>query len=365
VLIKLLTKSLTQCSHAAVLFACFWLPIACDASALAYVVGVNGNGEGGSGTIFGDGGSGTGQNCTTFGNPPSSPLSYFGSVAQAPGGGIGPCGYFGVSISDSQPVSFSMVASNRNGSSIASGSAFAALTPSSAFVNGQNLTGEFTLNAIASQSASEINGPTTIEQAVAAAFVDDPDWTVTAPGLSNGALLQPTYIWAIGANASLGSPFGDFIFELAMQQLSDQVNAVPVADYQASYSNPTPSCGFTCGTGYTIGPGFMSGTGVFTYTSNALIPVGVAEDEKVGLVVSANYNASIDPDATLVGVSFTSGGVPVTDFTLTTSVGIYTANGFTPFVTAVPETNSWILCAFGTVAITAIRKLRGSRRRKE
>ena len=48
------------------------------------------------------------------------------------------------------------------------------------------------------------------------------------------------------------------------------------------------------------------------------------EDEEVGLVVSADYNASIDPDATLVGVSFTADGVPVTDFTLTTSTGVFT-----------------------------------------
>jgi hypothetical protein len=175
----------------AIFFACLSFP--CHGSALAYVVGVNGNGEGGTGTLFGDGASGSGQNCTTFGNPVSSPLNFFGAVAQVPGGGVGPCGYFGGTQSGSQPVSFSMTASNRNGSSTASGSAAASLAPSSAFVNGQNLTGEFTLQATASQSATEINGPTTIEQAVAAAFVDDPNWIVTAPGLSNGTLLQPTY----------------------------------------------------------------------------------------------------------------------------------------------------------------------------
>ena len=346
--------------NTAILLVCLCALVPCYGSSIAYVSGVNGNGEGGTGTIFGDGASGNGQNCTTFGNGPSSPANFFGPVEQIPGGGIGPCGYFGGTINGSQPASFTMSASNRNGSSSASGSANASLNSSSALVSGQNLTGEFTLHAVASQSATEINGPTTIEQAVAAAIVNDSNWIVTAPGLSNGTLLQPTYLWAISVNATLGSPFGDFIFELAMQQPSSQLNSVPVADYQSSYNNPTPSCS-ACGTGFTIGSGSMSGTGVFTFTPNTEIPVGTAEDEEVGLLVSANYNASIDPDATLVGVSFTDNGVPVNDFTLTTSTGVYTSNGFTPFGTATPEPHLGIFCLVGMLGIAVVRKLLASR----
>jgi len=342
--------------NSAILFACLSLP--CYGNAIAYVIGVNGNGEGGTGTIFGDGASGNGQNCTTFGNPTSSPLNFFGPVVQAPGGGVGPCGYFGGSLTGSQPVSFSMTAGDRNGTSAATGSASASLAASTAFVNGQNLAGEFTLQASSSQTASEINGPTTIEQAVGAAIVDDPNWIVTAPGLSNGALLQPTYTWAVSVNAILGSPFGTWSWELAMQQTSTELNSLPVADYQASYASPTPNCGFNCGTGYTLGAGSMSGTGVFTFSPTTEIPVGATEDEVIGLVASAGYNASIDPDATLVGVSFTSNGVPVTNFTLTTSTGVFTANGFTPFQAAVPETASWIGCAIGMVALAIFGKLR-------
>jgi hypothetical protein len=346
----------------AILFICLCPQVPCHGDAIAYVVGVNGNGEGGTGTIFGDGASGNGQNCTTYGNAVSSPLNFFGPLTQVPGGGIGPCGYFGGSITSAQPVSFSMSASNRNGSSTASGSAAASLNSSSAIVNGQNVTGEFTLQATASQSATEINGPTTVEQAVGAALANDPNWVVTAPGLSNGTLLQPTYTWAISTNATLGSPFGVFSFELAMQQLSSQVGPQPVAGYSATSYNPTPACLYSCGTGFTIGSGFMSGTGVFTFTPVTDIPVGTTEDEEVGLVVSAGYNASIDPDATLVGVSFTANGVPVTDFTLTTSTGVYTANGFTPFGTnAVPEPDSWIFCVVGMIGIAVLQKLRAGR----
>jgi hypothetical protein len=349
-----------NCWNATILVGCLSLP--CYGSAIAYVVGVNGNGEGGTGTIFGDGASGNGQNCTTFGNAVSSPLNFFGPVSQVPGGRIGPCGYFGGSLTGSQGTSFSMTASNRNGSSSATGSAAASTAPSTAIVNGQNLTGEFTLQATASQSASEINGPTTIEQAVGAAIVDDPNWIVTAPGLSNGALLQPTYTWAVSADGSLGSPFGDFSFELAMQQLSTEMNSLPAAEYRVDYNNPTPSCGDTCGMGFTLGSGFISGTGVFTFTPTTEIPVGTFEDEEVGLVVSAVYNASIDPDATLVGVSFTSNDVPVTNFTLTTSTGVYTAKGFTPFgTTSAPEPGSWLLCTAGTFGIAVLRKLRARR----
>ena len=348
--------------NTAILFVFLSQLVPCYGDAIAYVVGVNGNGEGGAGTIFGDGASGNGQNCTTYGNATSSPLNFFGPLSQVPGGGIGPCGYFGGSITSAQPVSFSMSASNRNGSSTASGSAAASLNSSSAVVNGQNVTGEFTLQATASQTATEINGPTTIEQAVGAALVNDPNWVVTAPGLSNGTLLQPTYTWALSTNAALGSPFGLFSFELAMQLLSSQVGPQPVADYSASYNNPMPSCGYSCGTGYTIGSGFMSGTGVFTFTPVTEIPVGTTVDEEVGLVVSAGYNASIDPDGTLVGVSFTANGAPVTDFTLTTSTGVFTANGFTPFGTnAVPEPDSWIFCVVGMIGIAALRKLRAGR----
>ena len=348
--------------NTAILFVCLCPLVPCYGDAIAFVVGVNGNGEGGTGTIFGDGASGNGQNCSTSGNGASSPLNFFGAVAAVPEGGIGPCGYFGGSITSAQPVSFSMSASNRNGSSTASGSAAASLNSSSAVVNGQNVTGEFTLQATASQSATEINGPSTTEQAVGAALVNDPNWVVTAPGLSNGTLLQPTYTWALSTNATLGSPFGVFSLELAMQQLSSQVGPQPVADYRASSYNPTPYCLYSCGTGFTIGSGFMSGTGVFTFTPTTEIPVGVTEDEEVGLVVSAGYNASIDPDATLVGVSFTADGVPVTDFTLTTSTGVYTASGFTPFGTnAVPEPDSWIFCVVGMIGIAALRKLRARR----
>jgi hypothetical protein len=178
--------------NTAILFVCLCPLVPCYGDAIAFVAGVNGNGEGGTGTIFGNGASGNGQNCTTYGNGASSPLNFFGSVASIPEGGISPCGYFGGTISGPQPASFSMSASNRNGSSSASGSATASLNSSSAVVNGQNVTGEFTLHATASQSSTEINGPTTVEQAVAAAIVDDPNWIVTAPGLSNGTLLQPT-----------------------------------------------------------------------------------------------------------------------------------------------------------------------------
>jgi hypothetical protein len=354
---------LLKCWKTAILFLGLCPLVPCHASPIAYVSGVNGNGEGGTGTIFGNGASGNGQNCTTYGNGPSSPVNFFGPVEQIPGGGIGPCGYFGGTITGSQPTSFTMSASNRNGSSSASGSASASLASSTAVVNGQNVTGEFTLHATASQSATEINGPTTIEQAVGAAIVNDPNWIVTAPGLSSGTLLQPTYIWALSVNAALGSlPFGDFSFELAMQQPSSQVNSVPVADYQSSYNNPIPSCGYTCGTGFTIGSGFMSGTGLFTFASGAEIPVGVLENEEVGLVVSANYNASIDPDATLVGVSFTADGVPVTDFSLTTSTGVFTSSGFAPLVTsATPEPDLWIFCLAGIVGIAVVRKLRAIR----
>ena len=101
----------------------------------------------------------------------------------------------------------------------------------------------------------------------------------------------------------------------------------------------------------------MSGTGVFTFTSGAEIPVGVLEDEEVGLVVSVDNNASVDPDATLAGVSFTDNG-----FTLTTSTGVYTPNGFTPFgTTTVPEPDLWILCVVGTVGISVLGKLRAGR----
>ena len=60
-----------------------------------------------------------------------------------------------------------------------------------------------------------------------------------------------------------------------------------------------------------------------------------------------------------MGVSFTANGVPVTDFTLTTSTGVYTAGGFTPFGTnAVPEPDSWIFCVVGMIGIAILRKLR-------
>jgi hypothetical protein len=347
----------------AILSVCLCPLVPCHGSAIAYVAGVNGNGEGGTGTIFGNGASGNGQNCTTYGNGASSPLNFFGAIAGIPEGGIGPCGYFGGTISGSQPASFTMSASNRNGSSSASGSAAASLNSSSAVVNGQNVTGEFTLNAAASQSSTESLGPTTVEQAVAAAIVDDPNWVVTAPGLSAGTLLQPTYIWALSTNASLGSQFGSFSFELSMQQASRQVNALPVAAYSASLNSGDPYCLYSCGTGFTLGAGSMSGTGVFTFTSGAELPVGTTEDEEIGLVVSAMNNASVDPDATLVGVSFTDDGVPVTDFSLTTSTGVFTANGFTPFGTTVtPEPNMWIFCLAGIVGIAVVRKLRAGRR---
>jgi hypothetical protein len=142
-----------------------------------------------------------------------------------------------------------------------------------------------------------------------------------------------------------------------MQQPSSQVNPLSVADYRASYNNPTPYCGNSCGTGFTVGSGFMSGTGVFTFTSGAEIPVGVLEDEEVGLVLSVDNNASVDPNATLAGVSFTDNG-----FTLTTSTGVYTPNGFTPFgTTTVPEPDLWILCVVGTVGISVLGKLRAGR----
>ena len=135
-----------------------------------------------------------------------------------------------------------------------------------------------------------------------------------------------------------------------------------MADYMASSYNPTPYCLYSCGTGFTIGSGFMSGTGVFTFTPTTEIPVGTTEDEEVGLVVSADYNASVDPGATLAGVSFTDNGVPVTDFTLTTSTGVYTPNGFTPFGnTVVPEPDLWILCVVGTVGIAVLGKRRAGR----
>lgn len=108
----------------------------------------------------------------------------------------------------------------------------------------------------------------------------------------------------------------------------------------------------------------MSGTGVFTFTPTTEIPIGTTEDEEVGLVVSAMNNASVDPNATLLGVSFTDNGVPVTDFTLTTSTGVFTANGFTPFgTTAAPEPHLWILCVAGIIGIVVRRKLRAPARR--
>src|ERR1017187_7941321 len=110
-----------------------------------------------------------------------------------------------------------------------------------------------------------------------------------------------------------------------MQQPSSQVNPLSVADYRASYNNPTPYCGNSCGTGFTVGSGFMSGTGVFTFTSGAATPGGFPEDQEVGLVPSVDNNASVDPNATLAGVSFTATG-----FTLTTSTGVYAPTGFSP-----------------------------------
>jgi hypothetical protein len=143
-----------------------------------------------------------------------------------------------------------------------------------------------------------------------------------------------------------------------MQQLSSEVNPEVPAEYRADYNNPAPYCGSTCGTGFTVGSGFMSGTGVFTFTPVVEIPVGTLEDEMIGLVVSAGYNASIDPDATLVGVSFTANGVPVTNFTLTTSTGVYTSSGFTPFATSAPEPESWVLSAVGILAIATLASTR-------
>jgi hypothetical protein len=194
-----------------------------------------------------------------------------------------------------------MSSSNRNGSSSASGSATASLASCSAVVNRQNVTGEV---YVASQSFAVLDRNQRSNYSRTGGgrrHSQRSQFDCYSAGIEQR--LQPTSIWTLSANAMVASPFGEFSLELAMRQLSSQVNSLPVADYMASSYNPTPYCLYSCGTGLTRGSGFMSGTGVLTFTPITEIPVDTTED---------------DPDATLAGVSFTDNGVPVTDFTLTT-----------------------------------------------
>jgi hypothetical protein len=352
---------------AGMLWAASWLTCPAQAANVSWVGIVNGDGEGGTGGFFGESG-GNGQSCTTYGPGFGEPGSFFGTIVGIPLGGIQPCGYFGGSLPASgAPVSASITAQiNGGASSAGSASATASLAAGAAGA----MTGDFTLHAVANQTlANASSSPTTIFQSAAAALADDPAWVVTAPGLTPGTPLIPTYTWAVSANA--GSPylsgapnvaFGEADVAIYMQQIGTDVNALPAFGVRISYgqnpvvcfynSNPVNSCSAI---GFTTGTGTIQGTGTFTYTPPGTIPEGETVEEEVGLDAIASGNAYVDPDATLVGVSFAVntvlGAVPLTNFTLTTSGGTFTQNGFTANAAAAPEPFTGLLAAVGILAV--------------
>jgi hypothetical protein len=144
----------------------------------------------------------------------------------------------------------------------------------------------------------------------------------TSATYSNGGTSSGTSSGNASASASLG-PTNVLVNG---QNLAGWVeDPDPYGAYQGNY-NSTPSCGYDCATsGFTLGPGSITGTGVFTGGIYGwATPVGVPVDMQVGLTANVIGNYVVDPEATLVSVSyFTSDGQPVTDFTLTTSKGYF------------------------------------------
>jgi len=356
-----LTAFISYCA-AVLLVLCISLP--CVAGSITYVVAVNASpaGNNATGTIFGTGASVGLGSCYTFG--PEGP-GFFEVSPVVPDGGIGPCDYFGGQITGSTPVSqtFSVTASTNGtvtGTVNGSVSASASAAPSAQVVKGQNVTGLYSLQAAAAEATvNPVVGSTDYYNAGAQAIGDDPNWYLTAPGYSQGAGLAGVFEWALTVNASATAPDGYFFVELGM---ADAGTTNDVISYDGSYDGMAgPSGGgYYPATGFTAGIGSLSGTGVGENTYDPLsVPVATTVDMQAGLNVFATENASVDPSAALIGVEFYAGSGQVTDFTLTTSYGVFTDNGqpgftgFTPFSSESPEPSTWLLCLIGLALVAA------------
>lgn len=363
-------SALTKRASVAAL-AFLWLALPGFGGTYAYVASVQ---AGNSGTDFGVYNVGSGQNCTTYGPIGEyGPLTMFTGAVGIPGGGIGPCGYYGGELLNSSAAGLPVTASGTTsasstygsnggpGSSSGTASASASLGPSTVNVNGQNLAGEFDLSL--SLSATQVNETPGFggigNQTGAIAYADDPNWVLTAPGYSAGAVLEPDFTFIV-SGVSISGTSGSFQWELGLfytPGASWLEDPDPYGYYSGSY-NGTPWCGYDCATsGFTLGTGSMTGTGEFTGGIYGwAFPVGVPIDMQVGLTANVIGNYVVDPTVTLVGVSFTGYGQPVTNFTLTTSEGYFDANGFHPNVSSTPEPSSFLLLAAGLAAIAAVRR---------
>lgn len=361
---------------AAMLVWAAWLTAPAHAGNISWVGIVNGNGEGGTGGTFGSS-TGNGQSCTTYGPGFGEPSSFFGTMVGIPLGGIQTCGYFGGSLAASGALVNASISAqiNNGGSSSGSASAAASLGASTVGSGAHTYTGAYTLQAEASQTlANQGSSPTTSFVSAGAALADDTNWTVSAPLLSPGTPLIPTYTFAISGNA--GTPYlsgganvayGQTDLDMYVQQIGAEVNALGAFGVRITYgqngitcyynSNPLNSC---AAIGFTTGAGTIQGTGVFTYTSPAYMLNDGTVEEEIGLDAIASGNAFVDPNATLIAVSFAQntvfGLVPVTDFTLTTSSGTFTQNGFTPNApAATPEPVAGLLAGLGLLGIAGRR----------
>lgn len=334
-------------------------PICATATTITAFAGVvAGNGEAGSGTIIGNGASGNGLNCTTYG-PSAQQESFFGAGLDVPEGGVGPCNYYGGSITNSgsgpQMAATGIVTASYSGNSF-SGSASATA--------GTVGNSEFALTAAASGTYTGTSSPTNTGQSVGMDLFNDPNWIINCPSCSAGQALYPVFTWTLTLTAlsseNAEGLYGSSYIELNMDTNNEGPFRVLAVDQGAGAGDPT--CGsYSCsGLGFTVGGDSLSGTATFStpaFEGVTMTGTSMTIDEQVGLIMQSYYSASVDPNAILTAVNWlNSSGAPVSGVTLTTSTGTYADGGYTETGNSTPEPASWLLCALGLGAVLANRR---------
>lgn len=336
------------------------VPLSATAASItmtAFAGVVAGNGEAGSGNIIGNGASGNGLNCTTYG-PSAQQESFFGEGLDVPEGGVGPCNYYGGSITNSgsalQMAATGIVTASYSGNSF---------TGSASATSGTVSNSEFALTAAASGTYTGTSSPTNTGQSVGMALFDDPNWTINCPGCSVGQALYPIFTWTLSLTAlsskNAEGLYGSSYIALNMDTSNEGSFRVLAVNQGPGAGDPT--CGsVSCSSlGFTVGGDSLSGTTTINtpaFEGVTMTGTSMTIDEQVGLIMQSYYSASVDPNAILTAVNWlNSSGAPVSGVTLTTSTGIYADGGYTEFSSSAPEPASWLLCAMGLGAVLVKR----------